>query len=127
MPGVCHSGSENPDASVGPLSGRTRADPVRTLVDEPFEGLAEVEEPVDGQRAAPELIEVVEVVVGAVEDRAVLVGGSGRELPLCRQPGRLGEAGAQRLVLRGRRRTSGRRRVRARRRRRRRDDGRRRG
>jgi len=55
--------------------------PVRTLVDEPFEGLAEIEEPVDGQRAVPDL-GVVEVVV--VDDRAVLIGGPGRELPLGR-------------------------------------------
>lgn len=46
---------------------------VRTLVDEPFEGLSEIEEPVDWQRADPEL-EIVEVVVGAIEDRPVFVG-----------------------------------------------------
>jgi len=55
--------------------------PVRTLVDEPFEGFAEIEEPVDWQRAIPDL-GVVEVVV--VDDRAVLVGGPGGELPLGR-------------------------------------------
>lgn len=115
------------DQSSCSFPERAPIGPIRTLIDEPFEGLAEIEEPVDGQlTAVPELIEVVEVVVGAVEDRAVLVGRSGRELPLCRQPGCLGMAGPQRLVLRGRRGTSGRRRIRARRRRRqRRDDGRR--
>lgn len=62
---------------------------VRTLVDEPFEDLGKIEEPVDGQRALLEL--VIEIVV--VDDRAVLVGRPGRELPRGRQPGRLGVAG----------------------------------
>lgn len=65
---------------------------VRTLVDEPFEGLAGLEEPVDGQRALLEL-EIIEVVVGAVDDRAVLVGGPGCKLLRYRQPGRLGVTG----------------------------------
>jgi len=98
--------------------------PVRTLIDELF---AEIEDPIDGRRGWPDF-EVIEVVVGAVEDRAVLVGGPRRKLPRGRQPRRFGMAGPvgpQRLVQHGRRGTSSCRRVRARRRRRqRRDDGR---
>lgn len=74
--------------------------PVRTLIDEPFDGLAEIEEPIDGWRGWPNF-EVIEVVVGAIEDRAVLVGGPRRKLPRGRQPGRFGMAGPvgpQRLV-----------------------------
>lgn len=83
------------------------------LIDELF---AEIEEPIDGRRGWPDF-EVIEVVVGAVEDRAVLVGGPRRKLPRGRQPGQFGMAGPvgpQRLVQHGRRGTSSRRRVRAR-------------
>jgi len=75
---------------------------VRTLFVEFF---AEIEDPIDGRRGWPDF-EVIEIVVGAVEDRAVLVGGPRRKLSRGRQPGRFGmtgPVGPQRLVQHGRR------------------------